>query len=110
MEITTQIMKRAAVVYVSGRVDSNTAPEFEAQLNRLVSAGHKGLIIDMSKVEYLSSAGVRTLVSKLKELRASGGELVLADPSSRVDEVLNLAGLTSIFTIAPDVLSAVGNL
>ena len=109
MEISTKDMKRVSLVTVSGRVDSATAPDFEKALQALVQANRSQIVLDLKGVEYMSSAGIRGMVSAIKSARASGGDLRLAHPSVRVKEVLELAGLLSIFTIYDDLVEAVGS-
>ena len=99
MEIATQEYKRVAVMSVSGRVDSSTAPELESQLSQVVDGGRHHIVLDLKDVEYMSSAGLRAMVSTLKKVKRVNGDLRLANPSARVEEVLRLAGLTSIFSI-----------
>jgi anti-sigma B factor antagonist len=109
MEITTQDFKRVAVMSVTGRVDSATAPELESQLRALVDSGKTHIVLDLKNVEYMSSAGLRAMVSTLKAVKRVNGDLRLANPSARVEEVLHLAGLTSIFTMFPTQEAAVGS-
>src|SRR5258706_2890321 len=109
MEITTQDFKRVAVMSVTGRVDSATAPELESQLRALVDSGKTHIVLDLKNVEYMSSAGLRAMVSILKSVKRVNGDLRLANPSARVEEVLHLAGLTSIFTMFPTQEAAVGS-
>lgn len=109
MEISTKDMKRVSLLTVSGRVDSATAPDFEKALQSLIQANRNQIVIDAKGVEYMSSAGIRGLVSALKAAKAGGGDVRLAQPSQRVREVLELAGLQPIFTIYDDVTEAVGS-
>src|SRR5512136_1384898 len=99
MEISTKDMKRVSLVTVSGRVDSATAPDFEKALQALVQANRSQIVLDLERVEYMSSAGIRGMVSSLKAAKGGGGDVRLAQPSQRVKEVVELAGLTSIFTM-----------
>ena len=109
MEISTKDMKRVSLVTVSGRVDSATAPDFEKALQALVQANRSQIVLDLKGVEYMSSAGIRGMVSALKAAKNGGGDVRLAHPSARVKEVLELAGLVSIFTIYDDLVEAVGS-
>jgi anti-sigma B factor antagonist len=109
MEIVTQDYKRVAVMSVTGRVDSATAPELESKLHELVDGGKTHIVLDLKNVEYMSSAGLRAMVSTLKQVKRVNGDLRLANPSPRVEEVLRLAGLTSIFSIHPTQEEAVAS-
>lgn len=101
MQIATQEQGAVSIVAVAGRVDSATAPELENTLKRLVEAEKTQIVLDLLGVEYMSSAGLRAMVSTLKAVKRVNGDLRVANPSARVDEVLRLAGLSSIFAIYP---------
>jgi anti-sigma B factor antagonist len=108
MKIETRELKHVSVVTVSGRVDSATAPDLQKALQDLLDAEHKQLVLDLKDVDYMSSAGLRVLVATQKAAKKDGGALRLAQPSTRVTEVFELAGLAPIFDIYPDVVEAVG--
>mgnify|MGYP001587724953 CR=1 FL=1 len=107
MDISTQEIKRAVVVTVKGRVDSATAPDLENALKQLVDGDKTQIVLDLNDVEYMSSAGLRAMVSTLKAVKRINGDLRLCAPSPRVSEVLRLAGLTSIFNLYPTQAEAV---
>ena len=68
-------------------------------MKKLVDAEKTQIVLDLLNVEYMSSAGLRAMVSTLKSVKRVNGDLRIANPSPRVEEVLRLAGLTSIFSI-----------
>lgn len=109
MKIEVQSLKRVELMTVSGRIDSSNANEFDEALNNLTDNGEYQLVLNMSGVEYTSSAGLRALVSALRECKKHSGDLRLSDPSDRVREVLDLAGLTTLFEVFDDDVSAVGS-
>ncbi len=109
MNIETRELKHVSVVTVSGRVDSSTAPDFQAALQALLDAEHNQIVVDFKDVDYLSSAGLRVLVSTQKAAQKAGGGLRLTQLSTRVMEVFELAGLTPVFEIYPDLIEAVGS-
>jgi anti-sigma B factor antagonist len=111
MEITIREFKNVDLVEVSGRVDSSTAPKLDQVLKGLVDKGRSRIVLDLSHTEYLSSAGLRAMISCLREVQKPmfGGDLRLAEPSQRVTEVLELAGLDSVFKVYHDQVAAVGS-
>lgn len=109
MEVTVQEYNRVDLVKVVGRVDSSTAPQLGEALNTQFDAGTNNLVLDLSEVEYMSSAGLREMVAALKRAKQGGGDLRLCTPSERVVEVLDLAGLDSIFQVFDDQVAAVGS-
>ncbi len=109
MEIHESEMRRVRLFEVSGRVDSSNANELGQELDRTIDDGNTNLVLDLANVEYMSSAGLREMVRVLKRAKRTGGDLRIANPSDRVREVLELAGLDTIFEIFPTQVEAVGS-
>ena len=109
VNVSVESMKRVDLVTVSGRIDSSNAAEFEKSLKELTETGRHKLVLNLAGVSYMSSAGLRTLVSALKECKKKSGDVRLASPSERVAEVLSLAGLDSLFQVYEDDTAAVGS-
>ena len=101
--------KRVDVVTVSGRIDSSNAAQFDEMMERLIDNGRNRIVLDMAGVNYMSSAGLRTMVNALRASKKGGGDIRLANPSGRIMEVLKLAGLESIFKTFDDQVGAVGS-
>lgn len=109
MEIAAQEFKHCDMFKVSGRVDSATAPEFSKALEKAVSRGRFKIVVDMSELEYMSSAGFRALLAVQRNCkRYNRGEVVLAGVPDRIREALELAGFTELFKIFDSPLDAVG--
>lgn len=110
MEVTTKQLKRVDLVTVSGRIDSATAPELDRVLKSIVEAGRYRICMDLKDLEYMSSAGIKVLISTLKTCkRWNRGDLRLANLSPRIAEVFDLAGLTPLFKVYSDAVEAVGS-
>mgnify|MGYP002641510923 CR=1 FL=1 len=110
MEITTKEYKQCDLITANGRVDSATAAEFGKALEAVTNAGRFKIVLDLSAVEYMSSAGMRVLLASQKECKKlNRGEVVLAVVPDRIREALDLAGFVPLFTIFDDVVSAVGH-
>lgn len=109
LEITTRDYKRSNVIRVSGRVDASTYSQLEDKLKEYIEDGHVHLVLEMDGTEYLSSAGARVLISAQKALKPRGGRLALAQPSDRVREVLDLAGLDALFPIYDTTVAALAS-
>ena len=111
MDITVRELKDVDVVSVTGRVDSNTSPKLDQTLKGLVENGRYKLVLDLAGVEYMSSAGLRAMVSCLREVKKGvrTGDLRLTNPSERVADVLDLAGLDEVFQVFDDQVGAVGS-
>ena len=109
LTITTESFRRATLVTVSGRVDSNSSPELDQKLKDELNNGNNNLIINLASVDYMSSAGLRAIVSALRNSKKNGGNLILSAPSARVREVLDLAGMESLFDIKSHDTEAIGS-
>lgn len=109
MEISHSEADGVTVVVVNGRVDSATAPKMEERLQGLIKGGKTQLVLNLQAVDYMSSAGLRTLVSTLKACKNLDGDLRLCNPAPRVAEVMRLAGLVSIFTVYDSQADAVAS-
>lgn len=109
VEISTESFKRADLITVSGRIDSSNASELDSALSGLTENGRHNIVLDLSGIEYMSSAGLRAIVGSYRECRTHGGDVRIANPSDRAREVFDLAGLTAIFSIYDDSTSAVGS-
>ena len=82
---------------MEGRLDTTTAPQLEEFVNSNL-AGVTELCFDMAKLEYISSAGLRVLLSTQKKMNAQG-KMILKNVSEEVLEVFEVTGFTDILTI-----------
>jgi anti-sigma B factor antagonist len=109
MEITTKEFKHCDLLAVTGRVDSSTAPKLAEALDALNAKDRFKIVIDLSGVEYMSSAGFRALLAGQRNCkRYNRGEIVLAGIPANILDALELTGFTDLFKRFDDQLSAVG--
>ncbi len=101
MNVNVSKDNKTTLIEVSGRIDSTNANHLGEALMGEINQGNMQLVVDLASVDYMSSAGLREIVSALKKVRGKG-DLRLAQPSERVLEVLEMAGLDTIFQIFPD--------
>ena len=107
MEISVKPLKHIDIVSVTGRIDSATAPEFDNALKGLLEHGRRKIELDYTGLEYISSAGLRAMLSALKAAKNGGGNLVLVKPNERIRDTLSLVGFQSLFMQFDDSLEAV---
>lgn len=88
------------IVRPGGRLDSSSSPEFERLLTEQLDTGCTRLVLDFSRLEYISSAGMRVVLLAGKKLRASQGRLVLVGLQEMVREVFDMSGFLSLFAVA----------
>jgi anti-sigma B factor antagonist len=110
MEIAEREFKRCAVIEVSGRIDSATAPDLAEVLHELTEEGQYNLVLDMGDVDFISSAGLRVLIDTQKTAkRLNRGKLVLADVPEPIYEAFDLAGFVPLFDFYDEQVEAVGS-
>ncbi len=110
MEVSTEQFRRCDLVTVKGRIDINTVKELSAALATIKEAGRYNIAINMKDVTFISSAGLSELIDTQKACKhLKRGRLVLVEISTRVREVLELAGLTSLFEIYETDKAAIGS-
>ena len=110
METSIKKYKNCDLVTLSGRVDSSTAPDLTKILDSLTGDSRYKIILDMSDLEYMSSAGFRTLLSSQRECkRFNRGEILLASVPQIVKEALDLTGFDELFEIFDNGADAVNS-
>jgi anti-sigma B factor antagonist len=110
MEIKSTVLKRCVLVNINGRIDSATAPQMQEALNDLIEENNYKLVLDLSQVDFISSAGLWVLVNAQKKCkRFNRGELVLASVTQRIHDALDLAGFIPYFKVYEDTAQAVGS-
>jgi anti-sigma B factor antagonist len=109
MELQNKAVGDTTVVSISGSIDALTAPQITEHINELISSGNVRLVADFSGVDYTSSAGLRVLLGAVKQTRAQGGDLYLAEVQPDVEKVLSLSGFTSILKLFADTDSALAS-
>ncbi len=97
MKITKTVNGKALTLAVDGRLDTVTAPELEAELKASIG-GMDTLTLDFSGLEYISSAGLRVLLSAHKQMAAAGG-LTITHVNEIVSEVFEVTGFSDILNI-----------
>lgn len=86
------------ILEAEGRVDSTTAPQLGEALTATLGSPHKGLILDLHRLEYISSAGFRILLQAGKRAEELGSRFVLCGISGRVRQLFDLGGFLDLFT------------
>lgn len=100
MEVTISSNNNIVVASINGRLDAVTAPELERQLLTIIEKGETSLIIDLSSLEYISSAGLRVILTTAKKLKNAKGNMVLCSLQDTVMQIFEISGFNSILKIA----------
>jgi len=99
MEITFEKSGDALIVEIAGRLNANSATEFQEQILTKIDAGDNILALNFTQVDYISSAGLRVLLMAAKKINASAGKMVLFELKDQIKEVFDISGFTQIFQI-----------
>ena len=91
------------ILKADGGLDSSNAESFVEKLGTLVDSGARKVILDGTRLNYISSYGIAVLVRVHKKLSERGGDVKLAALDSRVARLISLVGLESVFAIYPTV-------
>jgi len=110
MNIEKRKVKDRIIVAVTGRMDAVSAPEFDRMCDEWLAEGTTAFVLDFSGLEYISSAGLRSLLVLAKKLSAKKGQVIIASVKDVVKEVFTISGFGSIFTMADSVEAALGGL
>ncbi len=99
MKITQRVEGDVTVFLPEGRIDTQAAADMDEALQAAVSAGKHNLVVEMSGVEYISSAGLRALAAVLVRSRAEGGDMTLAALNTRVTRVFRIIGFDVLMSV-----------
>ena len=102
--------EQIALIHVQGDVDMLTSPDLRDRLVPFFRPDIKGIVVDLSGVNFMDSSGIATLVEGLQWSRKQEREFVLAAPGQTVMNALSLTKLDKIFTIKPDSRDAVAEI
>jgi anti-anti-sigma factor len=87
------------IVHLEGKLDVNLSIEIEAEFEKLIDSGVKKMVLDLRKVEYLSSSGLRIFISAMRKLKERGGKLVLCNITPMVKKIFKIVELEDLFEI-----------
>lgn len=99
MEIRVEKDEKCPIVSVKGRMDALTAPDFERQVSEMIEKEDTDFIIDLAELEYISSAGLRSILVAAKKLKQKEKRLFLAALQDVVKEVFEISGFSGIIPI-----------
>jgi anti-anti-sigma factor len=100
VDVTSEVKNNILVLYVTGRLDAVSSPQLEKKVMALIDEGdHKKVLMDFTAVDYLSSAGMRLLLTTTKKLKSVQGQFVLCSLENDVLDVIKMAGFNHILDI-----------
>ncbi len=99
MKLAIEDFNDVRQVFAAGKINSIMAPEFETALDEAISGEPKHLIVNLKDVDYLSSAGLRSILRIAKRLDKNNRKLAFVGAQELVAEVIRLTGVDSIFPL-----------
>lgn len=105
METEIRHDNNITTISVKGSVDALTAAALTQTINGQIDDDHVNLVIDLTALEFMSSAGLRTLLGAVKESRSHGGDLRIVSTNAGIDKVLKMSGfhnIAKVFTSQAD--------
>lgn len=108
--MNTQVSERDGIVVISlsGKIMGGPeAGQINEQINNLIDSGKMKIVIDLQNVEWMNSSGLGILIGAITTLKNNGGRMILANVSERIENLLKITKLISVFDIEGDVEAAV---
>jgi anti-sigma B factor antagonist len=110
MDITTRTHDDVTLIGFSGNLDTNTSSDAEAAFTSVLDGGGQKVVVDFTALDYISSAGLRVLLATAKRLNGVGGTLRMFGLNETVEEVFEISGFSTIFSVFPDEAAALAGL
>ena len=88
-----------SILHLKGFLDAHTAPDFESALQELVDTERYKIVINLSQLEYISSAGLGVFMGFIEDIREQKGDIKLAEPTEKVYKVFDLLGFPILYEI-----------
>jgi anti-anti-sigma factor len=99
MDLSEEVHGRLVVVTARGRLDGASSQAFGARLEQLAAVPHPRILVDCSGIDFVSSAGLRVVLSALKRVKAANGVLALCAVQPLVQEVLEITGFAGMLDV-----------
>src|SRR5512143_1704277 len=101
LSIETDNRQSVSLMKVKGRVDSETAPELDDALTKLLQNNRNKIVLNLQDVSYMSSAGLRAMVKAYQSANKSGGDVRLAAVSEPIEVILRTVGMMQMLKMYP---------
>jgi len=99
MEINEQKTDQCVIIGITGRLDTTNYSILEKKLMELIESHHDKILVECSKMDYISSSGLRILLMALKKITLMKGKFALCGLQENIHEIFEISGFTSIFEI-----------
>ena len=109
MAVRIDPRKDLTVCHIDGEIDINSSPAIKKSFDKLISQKTSKIVINLSRVTYVDSSGLATLVEILKNMRSYGGRLRIACMSPKIKSLFEITKLEKLFEIMADEDTAITN-
>lgn len=99
MNIISSESGKYLILSIEGRIDTSNYESFAEEIQVFIDDGKKFLVMDMDKLDYISSSGLRVFLSTLKKLRAIEGDVILCCLNEKIKTVFDVSGFLSLFRV-----------
>lgn len=105
--VSRKDVDEVSVVYLKGYLDAHTAHDFENALQELVDEDRVRIVVNLSELTYISSAGLGVFMGFIEDIRKKEGDIKLAEPSEKVFRVFDLLGFPVLYEIFQQEVEAI---
>jgi anti-sigma B factor antagonist len=109
MDVKISSTDKIVTISVEGSIDSNTAGDLQAQIMEKVVES-QNVLLDFSKVDFVSSAGLRVLLMIYRQIKSKNGKVVLVGVSEEIHDVMSMTGFVNFFEITDTIENALKTL
>lgn len=105
MNVGIELKENLVIISIEGSIDSNTSGELQAKIMDKISASGN-VILDLSKVDFISSAGLRVLLMVYRQIKVKNGKVVIVGISEEIKDVMSMTGFINYFEITDTIEDA----
>ena len=110
MEITEERRGDILILRIIGKLDSSTSKDLEEKILSIIASSQGKLVIDLSQLDYVSSAGLRVFLLAAKRMDGAKGKMILCSLKDAVKQVFDIAGFSSLLNLTASTEEAIKNL
>jgi anti-anti-sigma factor len=97
-----ECVRGVPIIVITGRLDATNAPSFDAQAGPLLAEAQSRILLDLSGLKYISSAGLRSIIQIIKHTSVSGGRTGIFSVPAPILEIIEISGVQRLLDIYPD--------
>ena len=99
IEFTSRDENGVIIVEIEGKMNSGASPDTEKYLNDLLDKGATKILLNLGHLDFITSTGLRVVLSICKRLEKIGGKLIMCNPNLTVMDILKMSGFSQLFTV-----------